>query len=128
MIVKVKADGITADGQPVQLLDRTDADGPLIEAPSMQRSADGTYSLFFSSNCYITPNYDVTWATSSSILGPFTRTGPLITTGKNGLTAPGGASVAADGIHMVFHANAAGGARAMFTNTIQGNGAGIRSA
>lgn len=127
MLVQVQADGITPAGAPVQLLDRIDSDGPLIEAPNLIRSADGTYNLFFSSNCYTTPNYDVAFATAPSITGPYTRTGPLIKTGSDGLTAPGGASIAADGVHMVFHANFNSG-RAMFTNTIQGEGRGIRSA
>jgi beta-xylosidase len=125
MLVAVDADGYTPLGAPIQLLDRMDIDGPLIEAPNLVRSNDGTYSLFFSSNCYTTPQYDVSWATAPALTGPYTRTGPLITTGVNGLTAPGGASIANDGQHMVFHADFGQG-RAMFTNRISGGGESIR--
>jgi beta-xylosidase len=125
MLVQVDTDGITPIGSPIQLLDRADIDGPLIEAPNLVRSADGTYNLFFSSNCYATPQYDVSWATAPAITGPYTRAGPLITTGVDGLVAPGGASIAIDGIHMVFHADFGNG-RAMFTNRISGDGPTIR--
>jgi beta-xylosidase len=125
MLIEVNADGVTPIGSPTQLLDRMDIDGPLIEAPNLVRSADGTYNLFFSSNCYNTPQYDVSWATAPSIFGPYTRTGPLITTQVGGLTAPGGASIASDGVHMAFHADFGNG-RAMFTNRITGDGPSIR--
>ncbi|KIW03199.1 uncharacterized protein PV09_05425 [Verruconis gallopava] len=125
MLVAVDSDGITPQGSPIQLLDRTSADGPLIEAPNLVRNRDGTYALFFSSNCYSTPFYDVTWATADSVTGPYTRAGPLITTGVDGLTAPGGASIAIDGVHMAFHADYGNG-RAMFINRIAGGGDAIR--
>jgi len=117
MLQEVQGDGVTHIGGPIQILDRDDKDGPLVEAPSLVRGQDGIYYLFFSSNCYSTPNYDVTWATASSVTGPYTKYGPLFVTGTNGLTAPGGASADADGRHMVFHANAGGG-RAMFATEI----------
>jgi hypothetical protein len=45
---------MTTDGSdPIALIDRDDADGPLIEAPSMNL-ANGIYYLYFSSNCYST--------------------------------------------------------------------------
>lgn len=34
MLQKMQSDGITLDGEPIQLLDRTDADGPLVSQPS----------------------------------------------------------------------------------------------
>ena len=126
MLIQVQPDGITPAGAPMQILDRSDQDGPLVEAPNLVRNKDGTYALFFSSNCYTTPNYDVTWATAPSVTGPFVKAGPMIVTGTNGVTAPGGASIAADGQHMVFHANFNGG-RAMFTTTISGGGSNIRA-
>ena len=127
MLVKVAADGVTPLGAPVQILDRMDIDGPLVEAPSILRTNDGVYNLFFSSNCYSTPEYDISWASSSSITGPYTRAGPLLTTGDKGLTAPGGATVTNDGQHIVYHADLNGG-RAMFTDRIVGSGADIRLA
>jgi beta-xylosidase len=121
MLAPVEADGITPRGNPIQLLDRSDSDGPLIEAPNLVRTADGGYALFFSSNCYTTPGYDVAYATSKTLLGPYVKApNPLIMTGTQGLAAPGGASIAADGQHMVFHANVGTG-RGMFTTTISGD-------
>jgi hypothetical protein len=126
MLVQVAEDGVTPMGTPINLLNRIDMDGPVIEAPSIARTPDGKYQLFFSSNCYNTPMYDVTWATAPSIAGPYTRFGPLFVSGQDGLMAPGGAAVANDGKHMVFHGNFNGG-RAMYTTTIGGSGGSLRS-
>lgn len=120
MLVAVAADGFSPIGEPVQLLDHMEMDGPLIEAPNLTRSPDGTYNLFFSSNCYSTPMYDVSWASSRSLFGPYERRGPLLTTGMNGLVAPGGAYVSDDGSYMSFHADFGGG-RAMYTNRMGGH-------
>ncbi|CRK23815.1 hypothetical protein BN1708_018068, partial [Verticillium longisporum] len=49
MLQEVGPDGFTKIGNPVQILDRTEADGPLVEAPDIVRLEDGTYVLFFSS-------------------------------------------------------------------------------
>jgi beta-xylosidase len=125
MLVPVQDDGITPKGPPVQILDRDSRDGPLVEAPNIVRTADGQYALFFSSNCYTTTHYDVTWAVAPSLAGPYVKAGPMFVTGTQGLAAPGGASIAADGIHMVFHANFNGG-RAMYTTTISGGGSNLR--
>lgn len=49
------------------------------------------YFLFFSSNCYNTDLYDISYATASSVKGPYTKSSsPFKVTGDNGLTAPGG--------------------------------------
>jgi beta-xylosidase len=120
MAVRVAGDGVTPLAAPVVLMDRIERDGPLIEAPDMARLADGTYILLFSSNCWNSPYYDVSWATSKSVLGPYTRaTDSMLKTGTGGLTAPGGASISSDGVHMVFHANHEGG-RAMYSTTLGG--------
>jgi beta-xylosidase len=119
MIQKMSSDGITTDGSaPIELLDRSDLDGPLIEAPSLMRVADSTssggylYILFFSSNCYSGSLYDVSYAYSTNgILGPYTKAGypvaPLLQTGTpyGQLYSPGGLTVGADGQHVVFHAD-----------------------
>jgi beta-xylosidase len=118
MLVKVGPDGIKPAGRPVQLLDRSDRDGPLIEAPNLTKLKDGSYALLYSSNCWNTDKYDVSWARAPTITGPYTRMYTLLTSGAFGLTSPGGASVAKDGTHMVFHANHNGG-RAMFSSRIR---------
>jgi len=68
MLQQLAADSVTAVGDPIQLLDRDDADGPLVEAPNLTL-VNGVYFLFFSSNCYSTPQYDVSYATASSVKG-----------------------------------------------------------
>ncbi|RDW69292.1 arabinanase [Coleophoma cylindrospora] len=118
MLQQMAADGITAVGDPVQILDRGDADGPLVEAPSLVRTSAGTYILFFSSNCFSTTLYDVSYATASSVKGPYTKSSaPLLVTGDYGLQAPGGATVAKDASAIVFHANCPAG-RCMFERAI----------
>jgi hypothetical protein len=116
-LVKVGPDGIKPAGRPVELLDRTDRDGPLIEAPSLARLSDGSYALFYSSNCWNSDNYDISWARATSVTGPYTRMYTLLKSGMLGLKSPGGASMASDGRHMVFHAHYGEG-RAMFASLI----------
>jgi beta-xylosidase len=118
MLAKVGADGITPAGRPVQLLDRTERDGPLVEAPNLAKLSDGSYALFYSSNCWNSENYDISWARATAITGPYTRMYTMLRSGMFDLTSPGGASVASDGKHMVFHANHNGG-RAMFASQIR---------
>lgn len=118
MLQQVAADGHTKIGLPIEILDRGDLDGPLVEAPTMMRTAEGKYVLFFSSNCYSTEFYDLSYAMADSIAGPYTKYGPLAVTGTAGLKAPGGASIAADGVHMAFHATGKDGRRSMYTTTI----------
>ena len=118
MLQQVAADGHTKTGLPIEILNRGDLDGPLVEAPSMMRTAEGKYVLFFSSNCYSTEFYDLSYAMADSIAGPYTKYGPLAVTGTAGLRAPGGASIAEDGVHMAFHATGKDGRRSMYTTTI----------
>ncbi|KAL2826706.1 glycosyl hydrolase [Aspergillus cavernicola] len=111
MLQKLGSDAVTPDGDPVQILDRDDADGPLVEAPSLLK-VDGTYYLSFSSNMYNTLAYDVSFATASSITGPYTKAqdpdAPLLVSGDGSdvgpLGGPGGADFLDDGTKMVFHA------------------------
>ena len=120
-------DGLTPLGSAIPILDRDASDGPLVEAPSLVAVKSGgeggglggwVYVLFFSSNCYSTVYYDVSYAVSTSgvsggaklpgqasvgIMGPgFAQAGkeggeggyvkaeqPLLASGKEGLSAPG---------------------------------------
>lgn len=121
MLQEVEADGITSIGEPVEILDRDDSDGPLIEAPSLILR-DGIYYLFFSSHCFTSPKYDVRYATSESLTGPFTKAEePLLITGDWGFDAPGGATVSDDGKTIMFHANCAAG-RCSFIGELSYNG------
>ena len=90
-------------GRPIQLIDRSAADGPYVEALSLSY-LNGMYALFFSSRCYATPKYDVSHALSDNIKGPYKKYGPLFVTGDKGMTAPGGADIAINGDHFIWHA------------------------
>jgi len=111
MLQGLNSDAVTANGDPTQLLDRDDTDGPLIEAPSLA-NVDGTYYLSFSSNVYSTKDYDVSYATASSLTGPYTKArdpdAPLLVSGDpsnvGDLGGPGGSDFNADGSKIVFHA------------------------
>ncbi|KAJ5527129.1 hypothetical protein N7513_011288 [Penicillium frequentans] len=111
MLQGLNSDAVTPNGDSTQLLDRDDADGPLIEAPSLA-NVDGTYYLSFSSNMYDTTDYDVSYATASALTGPFTKVqapdAPLLVSGDpsnvGNLAGPGGADFSADGSKIVFHA------------------------
>jgi beta-xylosidase len=135
MLQRLKADGLSAEeGSPVQILDRTASDGPLVEAPDLVRSPEGVYFLFFSSGCTRAPSYDLKYATASNISGPYTRADrPLLQTGDWGLLhAPGSAGLLADGEggwDVVFHARVAGEqgrVRAMFSGKLRFEGTEVR--
>ena len=104
------SDGTTPLGPAIQILDRSDADGPLIEAPNLIK-VDDVYFLFFSSNCFSTPQYDISYAYADVIEGPWTKADvPLLVTGSLfNLTAPGGATATGDGGHLAFHADCPAG-------------------
>ncbi|KAG6863462.1 hypothetical protein C0993_011374 [Termitomyces sp. T159_Od127] len=105
MLQKVAADGYTKIGSEIQILDRDDRDGPLIEAPSLIHVGN-VWFLFFSSGCFAEETYDLSYAYASSVTGPYTRSpdAPLLSSGKDGLKAPGSACVAIDGTKLLFHA------------------------
>nr|AFW16060.1 putative beta-xylosidase [Phanerodontia chrysosporium] len=110
MLQQLAADGITPIGSPVQILDRSDADGPLVEAPSLVK-VNGVYILFFSSNCYSGGLYDTSYATADNIKGPYTKAqapnAPLLQTGTpySQLYSPGGLDVGPGGVNVLFHAD-----------------------
>ncbi|KAF9236970.1 glycoside hydrolase family 43 protein [Melanogaster broomeanus] len=123
MLQAMAADALTPVGAPVQILDRGTYDGPLIEAPVLILH-EGTYVLSFSSNCYNTDLYDISYATAPSVSGPYTKAAaPLLVTGDYNLTAPGGATSRPDGNFMVFHAtvNSNPLTRYMYTATVTWN-------
>ncbi|KAE8374928.1 putative arabinan-endo 1,5-alpha-L-arabinase [Aspergillus bertholletiae] len=111
MLQKLKSDAVTPDGDAVQLIDRSDADGPLVEAPSLVKSG-GQYYLSFSSNWYNTLKYDVSYAVASAVTGPYTKVlapdAPLLVSGDGSnvgpLGGPGGSDFREDGSAIAFHA------------------------
>ena len=126
LLQKVQEDGFTPIGDAVQLLDRSDADGdgPLVEAPNLILHGD-TYFLFYSTHCFTDPKYDMRYATSKSITGPYVKQGnaqhPLLQ-GGNGLTSPGSGTVCGCGDRMVFHAFCEKDMRCMYAADVCING------
>lgn len=121
LLQRLAEDAITPVGPPVDIMDRTRDDGPLVEAPALVRSDGGLYFLFFSSGCTRMPSYDLKYATSTKINGPYKRASrPLLMTGDWDLLASGSVSVRRDESRwrMAFHARVMtpfGGVREMFT-------------
>ncbi|KAJ5099464.1 Glycoside hydrolase family 43 [Penicillium argentinense] len=118
ILQELESNGFTKVGEPKIILDIDDSDGPLIEAPDIIRTDDGTYYLAFSSHCFTSLGYNVKYAHAKSVKGPYTRVDrPLLQTTDFGLEAPGGATLSKDGTKMVFHANC-GGWRCMYASAI----------
>ncbi|OKL58715.1 hypothetical protein UA08_06037 [Talaromyces atroroseus] len=102
MIQQVKEDGLTPVGDAIQILDRDESDGPLVEAPSLVRSDDGMYLLFYSTHCFTDVKYDVRYATASTVTGPYTKKGNSLLASNDALYGPGGATVHGSG-NILFH-------------------------
>jgi beta-xylosidase len=83
-------------GDAIKIIDRDEADGPLVEAPSLVKY-NGIYYLTFSSNFYGGALYDTSFATASSVTGPYTKAqapdAPILTSDTPGLYGPGGADM-----------------------------------
>ena len=118
----VSSNGYTLSGSATTLLDNNGAaDQGILEAPVVAKSGS-YYFLLFSSGCYTTTHYNVDYAYASSITGPYTRaSAPLISTGTNGLSGPGGGDVSKDLKYLAFHANYGSG-RALYTARITQSG------
>ncbi|KAL1301639.1 hypothetical protein AAFC00_005862 [Neodothiora populina] len=131
-ISRLKADGVTLDGEPISIMDREKGDGPLVEAPSLIRTDDGFYFLFFSSGCTRAPSYDVKYAWAKNVTGPYTRGNyPLLKSGDFGLSSPGSIGMrrsSSGQVQMAFHARITthfGRVRAMYTTRLQFNGTSV---
>ncbi|OCK84036.1 glycoside hydrolase family 43 protein, partial [Lepidopterella palustris CBS 459.81] len=131
LLQRLAEDAVTPVGPSLDIMDRIREDGPLVEAPALVRSDEGVYFLFFSSGCTRMPSYDLKYATSTNVTGPYKRASrPLLLTGDWGLLAPGSVSVRCDAKRwrMAFHARvntSFGGVRAMFTTGLVLNGTSV---
>ncbi|KAI6100692.1 glycoside hydrolase family 43 protein [Pisolithus croceorrhizus] len=109
MLQMMEEDALTPTGDPVQILDRESQDAMSSLIPQTATNTD---------------LYDVAYATAPSVSGPYTRaSSPLLETGDDNLTGPGGATPTPDGTFMVFHAtvNFSPLTRYMYTATISWN-------
>jgi beta-xylosidase len=113
MLQQLSPDGLSLVDGPSQILDRDDRDGPLVEAPSLYRSSEGVYFLFFASGCFSSNTYATSYATSKNIAGPYTKAARslLITGDGAGVVGPGGLDVvsAGEGTLVAFHGIVSGG-------------------
>ncbi|KAK7902637.1 hypothetical protein LTR67_002283 [Exophiala xenobiotica] len=100
-------DGYSLIGSPLAVLMNDANDGPNIEAPVLTYDASsGTYVIFYSSKCFVNPPYNIRYATSKSISGPYTKQGtPFLQTGSTSAQVfiPGGMDITKDGKLAVFH-------------------------
>ncbi|GKZ21292.1 hypothetical protein AbraIFM66951_000820 [Aspergillus brasiliensis] len=125
LLQRVDTDGFTPVGDAVQILDRDDSDGPLVEAPNLILHGD-TYFLFYSTHCYTDEAYDVRWATASEITGPYTKTGKqLVKSGDYGLVSPGGGTVCGCGDRMLFHGFCGGDRRCTYAAEVRIDGVNV---
>ncbi|KAJ4326755.1 hypothetical protein N0V84_002876 [Fusarium piperis] len=105
LIQEIQDDAKTLVGEPTQILDRIgELDGPLVEAPNIVKLKNSVYVLFFSTHLFTDPKYDVNYAYSKSLTGPYTRAEEsLIEAPDFGLKAPGGMTSNEAGDILVFH-------------------------
>jgi hypothetical protein len=104
----VAPDGVTLQGARVELLrnDRPEEAG-VIEAPVLTK-VGARYVLFYSLGSYTGDGYQTSYATSTSLTGPYTKAyRSLMTTSSldGAVRGPGGADVVREptGDHIVFH-------------------------
>lgn len=111
LLQELDDDAMSPVGKPTELLDRIDSDGPLVEAPSLLK-LNGTYYLSYSTHMFNTKGYDMSFATASSLTGPYERArdsdNPVLGSGdpsdSGKLVGPGGSDFSEDGTKIVFHA------------------------
>ena len=126
--------GTTLTGPPVELI-RVDTpyEGRVVEGPTLLER-DGTYYLFYSANDFYGGAYRTSYATASSITGPWTKaTTELLTSDRfqGDVRGPGGQDIvtAPDGSDaIVFHGwNEAFTYRAMYVADLEWSADGVPS-
>jgi hypothetical protein len=69
----------------IDLLDSTSADENDVEGSVLVRNpSNGNFVLFFTAGTYNTTNLRIEYATAEKVLGPYTRRGTLLKTGRYG--------------------------------------------
>lgn len=110
-IQELTADGLSLVGSAKTILSNTLAwEGALVEGPWMVKHGSYFY-LFYSANGYASTKYAIGVARSTSVLGPFEKSGAPILTSAAGFAGPGHGSVlvgpSGDWVH-VYHSWLAG--------------------
>ncbi|KAF2170694.1 glycoside hydrolase family 43 protein [Zasmidium cellare ATCC 36951] len=105
MLQQTQSDGYTKVGSPVSIWNNQGVeDHYQAEAPSLLKSDDGTYFLFYSTGCYTDGSYTTKYVTSTSgIFGPYGNPQLLLKDGDFGQFGPGGADITLAGGQMVYH-------------------------
>lgn len=81
-------DGLSINGTPTELLHTAlPWEQPIIEGPSMARTPDGHYVLFYSANRWQTSGYAMGWASCAGPAGPCSRGGSTPLMASHGLVA-----------------------------------------
>lgn len=128
ILQQTKSDGYTKVGAPITLLNNNGvADRYQTEAPSILKSSDGTYFLFFSTGCYDDNSYTTSYVTSTAgVKGPYSDRQVLLKQGDFGDFGPGGADISFNGGQIVYHSlkanNSLSQGRVLNTGTITLNG------
>lgn len=96
----VSEDGLTLQGEPVQLISNDKAwEGGLVEAPTLWKH-DGRYYLLYSANNYAGAQYAIGYASADGVAGPYEKPGrePLVKTvfGTGVAIGPGGQDIVLD--------------------------------
>ena len=103
-IAPLSADSLSLAGEPARLIQQDQPwEGRLVEAPTLVKH-DGNFVLLYSANDYNSLDYAIGYATSPSLLGPYSKgPGPLLGTDASDYAyyGPGGQDVVGDTI--VFH-------------------------
>ncbi|PIL25287.1 hypothetical protein GSI_13176 [Ganoderma sinense ZZ0214-1] len=124
-IQRVGANGYDLQGTATTLITNdasSSVDGGLVEAPSLVHW-NGWYYLFYSTHNYNTLKYDIRYAVSRSVRGPFSKVGSFLTSGDFSTAGPGSTTVLNiqdKYVNMAFHSdingkNSSGAGRAMWT-------------
>ena len=130
-IQRMARDALTLLDSPKTILDNEGRNNNgVVEAPTLYKIADGNYVLFYSAHCYSSDDYDIEYAFSNSIDGPYTNRGILIRTGDNRcIFGPGGIDIDPNGKTVVFHGrtapNQGNAIRQLYSATLNINGRSI---
>ncbi|KAF7563747.1 hypothetical protein G7046_g405 [Stylonectria norvegica] len=128
MIQKVARDALTLQGSAKKILDNVGANNDgIVEAPVLYKINSSLFVLFYSAHCYLSDDYDIEYAFSTTIDGTYSNRGLLLRTVDNkGVFGPGGLDLDPNGRNAVFHgrlgANQGSAARELYSAVLTING------